>query len=69
MNTKLLELKAQIDALSPSQRLRLCADLIDTGQPEIAAKIAENVLLKMQLDATLKKLCQRELSVGVVEKR
>ena len=41
---KLLKLKAQIESMSPGDRLRVCAGLIDRGEYEIAETLAGNVV-------------------------
>lgn len=41
---KLLELKRQIEGMTPANRLRLCAGLLEQGQYEIAETIAGNIV-------------------------
>lgn len=41
---KLLRLKAQIEAMSPGDRLRLCAGLIERGEYDIAETLVGNVV-------------------------
>ena len=44
---KLLKLKAQIENLTPANRLRLCAELIEHGEYEIAETLAGKVVDEM----------------------
>ncbi len=41
---KLLKLKAQIEAMKPSDRLRFCADLLDLGEYTIVETLAGNIV-------------------------
>lgn len=41
---KLLALKAKIEAMSPGNRLRLCAGLIEQGEYDIAETLTSNVV-------------------------
>ena len=41
---KLLKLKAQIENMTPPDRLRLCAGLIEQGQYDIAETLVGNVV-------------------------
>lgn len=44
VTAKLLDLKRRLDKLSPADRLRLAARLIDVGEYEISAEVAGNVV-------------------------
>lgn len=50
------DLKDQIESLSPPAKLRLAADLLENGKPEIARTIAERVALELGLALTLRKI-------------
>jgi hypothetical protein len=45
--TKAETLKARIDQLSPPDKLRLAADLLEKNSPEVAHAIAESVVLEL----------------------
>ena len=47
MPTDLHALKAEIEALTPTDRLRLAADLLERQKPELAHAIAEKVVLEL----------------------
>lgn len=47
MSAELHALKAQIESLSPSNRLRLAAELLEAKLPELAHTIAEKVVLDL----------------------
>lgn len=45
--SELRALAAEIEALTPPQRLRLAADLMERGRGDVAHKIAEGVVLEL----------------------
>lgn len=46
---KLLELKRKIEGLSPGDRLRLCAGLIEQGEYDLAETLAGTVVDELRL--------------------
>jgi hypothetical protein len=52
---ELLKLKAEIEALSPGDRLRIAAGLIDKGKYKLAETIAGNVVDELRALRLLKR--------------
>ncbi len=52
---KLLKLKAQIESMTPGDRLRVCAGLIDKGEYDIAETLTANVVDELRLVRMLRR--------------
>ena len=57
---KLLELKRTIGNLSPANRLRLCADLLECGEYEIVETLAGNVVKELRAVRLVRNRAVRE---------
>ncbi len=54
------ELQRDIDKLSPADRLRLAAGLLEAQRPELAHVIAERVVLELGAALALQKLRKKD---------
>lgn len=52
---KLLKLKAQIEAMSPADQLRICAGCLERGEYDIAETLAGNVVDLLRARRLLRK--------------
>ena len=57
---KLLELKRKIGNLSPANRLRLCAELLECGEYEIVETLAGNVVKELRAVRLVRNRAVRE---------
>ncbi|HRI98185.1 MAG TPA: hypothetical protein PLZ93_21360 [Nocardioides sp.] len=59
MNDDLKKLAAEIDAMSPANRLRVAADLLEAQQPKIAYRLIDRVYLELGAAMTLADMDRR----------
>lgn len=60
MTTEVEKLKAEIDALSPPEKLRLAADLLEAQKPELAYRILDRVSTELGAALALRELRRAE---------